>query len=54
MTNFTAEQIVKINEIFSRVVDCNGNLKVFKGFDWDACKGDVILYTKKRKPKSNQ
>ena len=34
MTNFTAEQIVKINEIFSRVVDCKGNLKVFRGFDW--------------------
>ena len=52
MTNFTAEQIVKINEIFSRVVDCNGNLKVFKGFDWDACKGDVILYTKKENQKA--
>lgn len=35
MTNFTAEQIIKINEIFSRVVDCNGNLKVFGGFHWD-------------------
>ena len=35
MTNFTAEQIVKINEIFSRVVDCKGNLKVFGGFHWD-------------------
>ena len=34
MTNFTAEQIIKINEIFSRVVDCKGNLKVFKDFDW--------------------
>lgn len=34
MTNFTAEQIIKINEIFSRVVDCKGNLKVFRGFDW--------------------
>lgn len=42
--NFTAEQIVKINEIFSRVVDCKGNLKVFKDFDWDARKGDVIAY----------
>ena len=52
MTNFTAEQIVKINEIFSRVVDCNGNLKVFKGFDWDACKGDIILYTKKENQKA--
>ena len=47
MTNFTAEQIVKINEIFSRVVDCKGNLKVFKDFDWDARNEDVILYTKK-------
>ena len=35
MTNFTAEQIIKINEIFSRVVDCKGNLKVFGGFHWD-------------------
>ena len=34
MTNFTAEQIIKINEIFSRVVDCKGNLKVFNNFDW--------------------
>jgi thiamine-phosphate diphosphorylase len=34
MNNFTAEQIIKINEIFSRVVDCNGNLKVFRDFDW--------------------
>ncbi|WP_459878022.1 McrB family protein [Campylobacter concisus] len=34
MTNFTAEQIIKISEIFSRVVDCKGNLKVFRGFDW--------------------
>ena len=52
MTNFTAEQIIKINEIFSRVVDCKGNLKVFKDFDWDACKGDVILYTKKENQKA--
>lgn len=51
MTNFTAEQIIKINEIFSRVVDCKGNLKVFKDFDWDACKGDIILYTKKKTKK---
>lgn len=35
MTNFTAEQIIKINEIFSRVVDCKGNLKVFGGFHWN-------------------
>lgn len=34
MNNFTAEQILKINEIFSRIVDCKGNLKVFKDFDW--------------------
>lgn len=34
MTNFTAEQIIKISEIFSRVVDCKGNLKVFNNFDW--------------------
>ena len=52
MTNFTAEQIIKINEIFSRVVDCKGNLKVFRGFDWDARKGDVILYTKKENQKA--
>ena len=52
MSDFTAEQIVKINEIFSRIVDCKGNLKVFKDFDWDARKGDVILYTKKEKQKA--
>lgn len=52
MTNFTAEQIIKISKIFSRVVDCKGNLKVFKDFDWDACKGDVILYTKKENQKA--
>ena len=52
MTNFTAEQIIKISEIFSRVVDCKGNLKVFKDFDWDACKGDIILYTKKENQKA--
>ncbi|WP_149703693.1 McrB family protein [Campylobacter concisus] len=44
MSNFTAEQILKINEIFSRIVNCKGNLKVFKDFDWDARKGDVIAY----------
>ena len=44
MNNVTAEQILKINEIFSRIVDCKGNLKVFKDFDWDARKGDVIAY----------
>ena len=52
MDNFTAEQILKINEIFSRIVDCKGNLKVFKDFDWDARKGDVILYTKKENQKA--
>lgn len=52
MTNFTAEQIIKISEIFSRVVDCKGNLKVFRGFDWDARKGEVILYTKKENQKA--
>lgn len=52
MSDFTAEQIVKINEIFSRIVDCNGNLKVFRDFDWDARKGDVILYTKKENQKA--
>jgi len=38
MSNFTAEQIVKINEIFSRIVDCKGNLKVFKDFDFSSNK----------------
>ncbi|WP_346746760.1 AAA family ATPase [uncultured Campylobacter sp.] len=52
MSDFTAEQILKINEIFSRIVDCKGNLKVFKDFDWDARKGDVILYTKKENQKA--
>ena len=52
MSDFTAEQIVKINEIFSRIVDCKGNLKVFKEFDWNARKRDVILYTKKENQKA--
>ena len=43
MTNFTAEQIVKINEIFSRVVDCKGNLKVFNGA-WDKYKNYTAIY----------
>ena len=34
MSNFTAEQILKVNEIFSRIVNCKGNLKVFNNFDW--------------------
>lgn len=38
MNNFTAEQIIKINEIFSRIVDCKGNLKVFKDFDFSSNK----------------
>ena len=52
MSNFTAEQILKVNKIFSRIVNCKGNLKVFRGFDWDARKGDVILYTKKENQKA--
>lgn len=52
MNNFTAEQILKINEIFSRIVDCKGNLKVFRDFDWDARNEDVILYTKKENQKA--
>ena len=43
MTNFTAEQIIKINEIFSRVVDCKGNLKVFNGA-WDKYKNYTAIY----------
>ena len=43
MNNFTAEQILKINEIFSRVVDCNGNLKVFNGA-WDKYKNYTAIY----------
>lgn len=43
MTNFTAEQIVKINEIFSRVVDCKGNLKVFNGA-WDKYKNYTAIH----------
>ena len=35
MSNFTAEQILKVNKIFSRIVNCKGNLKVFGGFHWD-------------------
>ena len=44
MINFTFEQIIKINEIFSRVVDCKGNLKVFKDFDWDQDKNNIVIY----------
>ena len=43
MTNSTAEQIIKINEIFSRVVDCKGNLKVFNGA-WDKYKNYTAIY----------
>ena len=43
MNNFTAEQILKINEIFSRIVDCNGNLKVFNGA-WDKYKNYTAIY----------
>ena len=43
MSNFTFEQIIKINEIFSRVVDCKGNLKVFKDFDWDQDKNNIVI-----------
>ena len=43
MSNFTAEQIVKINEIFSRIVDCNGNLKVFSGA-WDKYQHTTAIY----------
>ena len=50
MNNFTAEQILKINEIFSRVVDCNGNLKVFNGA-WDKIKDSVVIYVEDNKNK---
>ena len=43
MSNFTAEQILKINEIFSRIVNCKGNLKVFKDFDWDQDKNNIVI-----------
>ena len=43
MNNFTAEQILKINEIFSRIVDCKGNLKVFSGA-WDKYKHTTAIY----------
>ncbi len=43
MNNFTAEQILKINEIFSRVVDCKGNLKVFNGA-WDKYKNNIAIH----------
>ena len=43
MNNFTAEQIVKINEIFSRIVDCNGILKVFSGA-WDKYQHTTAIY----------
>ena len=50
MTNFTAEQIVKINEIFSRVVDCKGNLKLFNGV-WDKIKDSVAICVEDNKNK---
>ena len=43
MNNFTAEQILKINEIFSRIVDCKGNLKVFSGA-WDKYQHTTAIY----------
>ena len=43
MDNFTAEQILKINEIFSRIVDCKGNLKVFSGA-WDKYQHTTAIY----------
>ena len=36
--NLDANKVLKINEIFSRVIDCEGNLKVFGGFDWSLTK----------------
>lgn len=42
--NFSKEEIVKIYQIFSRVVDCKGNLKVFKEFNWDSHKDKVLIY----------
>jgi len=50
MSNFTAEQIIKINEIFSRVVDCKGNLKVFNGA-WDKIKDSVAICVEDNKNK---
>jgi len=43
MNNFTAEEILKINEIFSRIVDCKGNLKVFSGA-WDKYQHTTAIY----------
>ena len=43
MSNFTAEQILKVNKIFSRIVNCKGNLKVFKDFDWDQDKNNIVI-----------
>ena len=34
--NPTAKQIIEIHEIFNKIVDCKGNLKVFRNFDWKA------------------
>ncbi|MGG7074066.1 AAA family ATPase [Campylobacter sp. 9BO] len=46
---FNQNEIAKIHEIFSRVVDCKGNLEVFKDFDWDKNKSKVIVYRKSLK-----
>lgn len=43
MSNFTAEQILKVNKIFSRIVNCKGNLKVFNGA-WDKYKNYTAIY----------
>ena len=42
--NPTAKQIIEIHEIFNKIVDCKGNLKVFRNFDWKAHKKDVVVY----------
>lgn len=50
---FTKDEIVKIYKIFNRVVDCQGNLKVFGGFDKiDADK--AVIYVNKNNIKEKE
>lgn len=44
LKSLTSSDMVKIFMAFDRVVDCMGNLKIFKGFEWDEFKDIVILY----------
>lgn len=42
---FSKEVILNIHKIFNRVVDDNGNLKIFNGFDLDGNKDRVLIFS---------